>query len=174
MAVSDGRGDEVVRERLEELLEDGASETERRELDELLRGSEEARTEWERLRRLDALLEEAIPEPWTAARTDRVLTALGVEESREGVRARWITGPLTVLAAAVALFLWGGPLTTLVPRVPELLRDGAGGLLAAVGAPAKLGVPLPAAALIGVSILVVGAVGGRLAARRLESEVDHA
>ena len=94
MAVNDGRGDEVVRERLQELLEDGASESERRELDELLRDSEEAREEWERLRRLDALLAEAIPEPWTAARTDRVLTALGVEESRAGVRAHWITGPL--------------------------------------------------------------------------------
>jgi len=160
--VSGEREREETTGRLQELLETELDEAERLAVERWAAADADRAGELDRLRRLDALLAEAVPEPWSTERTDRVLAAV-LPPPRP---VRLVRGLLSAAAAAAALLLWGGPVLGAVQGAPERGRAFAGELLGAVASAAGDLPSLPAAPLAaaaGAVLLLTVALGARTA-----------
>jgi ferric-dicitrate binding protein FerR (iron transport regulator) len=163
---------EKTAERLQELLEGDLPADRREEIERWAALSPHRERELERLRRLDGLLGEAVPEPWSTSRTERVLDGLGVRA--EAARGRLLRMILTAAAAVAALAIWGGPVLSRVHAAPDRVRQAGSGLvdgLTMVTAGLPSIPPGPVAGLAVVVLLVTLVVGARTA-RTLASEED--
>ncbi len=169
--MSDERDHEPTVDRLQEILEGRDPEIESR-----VAGSPELRTELERLRKLDAMLMDAVPEVWTAARTERVLAALPMPPAPRPRSGLLLRMALSAAAAIVGLAIWGGPVISAVHAAPDHLHSLAAGLGDGLLARTSELHSVPAGPLAGAAIvllLVTLTVGARTVRALTIPERNH-